>query len=363
MQTKQLKRHLAVLKSTTAAKVLYPILANVALNGKMITTDSEHWTIIDQQCNVQGTTASLKQLEAVVKTIKHATIDLEQDGNILRLQAGSIQSSLPAIDIDEFPALPELTPDTVAVFDFKDFVDCLKRLVFSAASYDANNVLGGVTFIFSPDGFEAASTDGSRLGKYNIPGLKTENKTQLNIPASMLGNIYKAFKTDKEQSTVEFHYLADSIRNDYVQIRIGVYTFIVRLLEGQYPRYNQLIPINQHYHYKVDRKALIDGLKTVGAFANPRTNVVKFDLGYGVQLTACTPDTGETTLAVPGVWPLTTDDSLKTAFNYKYVLDALEAIDADFVRLSMNNGLSPAIFTGYGTDSNFLELVMPVQVK
>jgi DNA polymerase-3 subunit beta len=151
-----------------------------------------------------------------------------------------------------------------------------------------------------------------------------------------------------------------AIQDGQISFRTPRFYVLSRLLDGQYPKYNQLIPAENKIVAFANKKAFIDSLERTAVMANERTNIVKLSLdNNNMSLAAQTPDVGDSkdTMAV-----LYDGDTLNIAFNYKYVIDALKVIESDDVRMETNGPLSPTIFKGK-EDNGYLCLVMPVQVK
>jgi DNA polymerase-3 subunit beta len=263
--------------------------------------------------------------------------------------------TLPA---DEFPVIKQLDPAKSMEVQLKALVKSINQTCFAAASQDMNNVLGGVFFQLQGDTLEMAATDGSRLARRMevLSSAPMAENVSAIIPARALQEFLKLAGTSpSEEETVSL-----TIQDGQIAFRTARYYVMSRLLDGQYPKYQQLIPqTNTHVVY-ANRHSLIASLERVAVMANERTNVVKmaFDSG-SMSLVANTPDVGDSRDSLPVDYA---GEPLNIAFNYKYVLDALKVIDSDDVRVEMNGSLSPTLFKAK-EENGYLCLVMPVQVK
>jgi DNA polymerase-3 subunit beta len=241
--------------------------------------------------------------------------------------------------------------------DGKALAKAINQTAFAAASYDANNVLGGVYFQINAQGLEMAATDGSRLARRVEPvgeGQAAVPDVAAIIPARTLQEFLK-LAADSAGQPVKI-----AIRNGQIAFRTPKYYVLSRLLDGQYPKYNQLIPTENKIVAFAKRKAFIDCLERTAVMANERTNIVKMALeGGNMSLAAQTPDVGDSkdTLEI-----LYEGDPLSIAFNYKYVLDALKVIESEDIRMETNGPLAPTLFKAR-EENGYLCLVMPVQVK
>ncbi|MGE4211656.1 MAG: DNA polymerase III subunit beta [Oligoflexales bacterium] len=357
MKTKELKQAITILKAGACHRVIQPILANVALNGKMVTTDLDCWTIVEMPTGI-NTTASIFQLDKLLKNVKTDEVAFSQDGHHLKVVAGSLKTTLKGMPVDEYPAVPSLDVKLALTLDGKRFLSAIKKLAYSVGD-ESQNILAGICLKVNKTGLEMASTDGSRLGKYTDPAITSDEPFEAVIPGQYLAAFHKSMQGNKDDHTIRLE-----IAPDLASLRMGKVHFIIRTLDGFYPVYNQLIPNPSDAKHrltfeKVDLEKAINQIKT---FANPRTNVIRFEFEQGtLTLKTSTPDIGESEIALP-YRASCQDGALTTAFNYAYILDALKVIESDTVQLSMSEPLHPAILIGQD-DPHYLALVMPVQVK
>jgi DNA polymerase-3 subunit beta len=368
MQTKKLKQHLDILKLATCYRVIQPILANVAINGRLITTNLDTWIIVNEilDLNVTGITASVSGLEKLAKNVKVDDITFGQDEDLLVAKAGSLTTRMKGIEIEKFPAVPENKIDYEVEIPFSVFLDVIRRMKVSCASYDVNNVLGGIYFNFTTEGLEVASTDGSRLGRYKLPEINLGFKVSCLIPGGILASIYGKMKKEKFE-TLKLAFGQDRDDSPYAVLSVGEYTFMLRQIDGCYPVYNQLIPDRERlqYQFLMDKKALQDALQAISPFINERTRIVRmfFDDKGILSISGSVPDVGDSTVTLGYKKDNEDETELLIAFNCHYVQDALENIESEIIRLSVDGDLRPAIMTGEKDKADYLYLLMPVQIK
>ena len=135
---------------------------------------------------------------------------------------------------------------------------------------------------------------------------------------------------------------------------------ISRLLEGQFPKYNQLIPTESPKVATVNVSEMISALERVAIMVNDKTSIVKMEFSDNkLKLMADTPDSGksEEELAINY-----TGEDLVIAFNYKYVLEALKNMECDEVNIGLNTSLSATVFRP-NCEEDFVCLIMPVQIR
>ena len=131
-------------------------------------------------------------------------------------------------------------------------------------------------------------------------------------------------------------------------------------MEGQFPKYNQLIPAESPKEALVSVPELIGALERVSIMVNDKTSIVKLYFSpVKLKLTADTEDSGKSEDDLDIVYNA---EDLEIAFNYKFVLEALKNMDCDNVKIGLNTGLSATVFRP-DCEDDFVCLIMPVQIK
>ena len=217
-------------------------------------------------------------------------------------------------------------------------------------------VLTGVCFNIENNILEMASTDGNRL---------TRVRRELNDNYSELINFIVPSKTLAEvqriSSIVEDENITLKIYKNKIIFEFENLTFQSRLIDGVYPKYQQLIPENNDKKIVVDRAELINAIERVAIMVNDRTNVVKFNFALNqLEIMADTPEAGKSKDYIDIEYSY---DDMLTAFNYKYVLDALKNMDSKNIEIEISDVLAASIFKPQDEQSNYICLIMPVKVQ
>lgn len=380
MQTKKLKQHLDVLKLTANVKsTINPVLANVALSGDMVTTDLEHWTIVREGIapGMQGITAPLSALEKLAKNVSADSIQFAEkiEGEnkvILMAQAGKLKNNLVGLPMEEFPQVPAIPSEYQVEFTAPQFFEIVNKLSASVADYYHNNVLAGYSFLFSPKGSEIVTVDGSRLGKFELPELVTPFESQIIIPGYILVKIAAKLKKSEERVILAFSDAKPDGSNyglkfEHVAVRVGEYEFLLRRIEGQFPKYNQLIPYHRDLksQFNIDKKKILAALKEISPFLNDRTRIVRMTFANGeLTLAGSIPDCSDTETATEYTDITNVGESLNINFNADFLKDGIDNTEGDTVRFAVNGPLNPAIIRSEKPMAlDYTYLIMPVQVK
>lgn len=285
-------------------------------------------------------------------TITRKQTETAQVAVSLRCQAGVYD--LRGEEASEFPELPE-TAGQFLLLAADTLQQGLAGTLYASSTDESKQVLAGIHFSGSKaQGLELASTDGHRLARVQLGDFSEE--LHLTIPAkalqelkSLLGSVDATVKLYVQSALVVFAWEG--------------YRLTSRLLEGQYPNYNQLIPQRFERTVTVDRKALLEALARIAVLAGQsKNNCVTFEIDpskEGVTLSANAQDVGNGEEVVAAQM---TGESLMIAFDARYLSEALKVITCAEVLISFNTATSPVVIKPLN-DSFCLALLMPVQVR
>lgn len=358
-----------IVESATSQKAVQPVLYNILIETidnnaiKLTATDLVLTVIttVDAQIEEAGKiTLPAKKLTEIVSKLDNEliTFEMEEGGTSVNISCNKSKFDIIGISANEFP--PEVTNyvlDETKCFDveLKPFLKAVKQAGFAAANYEVSNLLSGIVCEFSNGILEIASTDGNRLARVRekINSDITE-QTQLIIPSRTLNEFLKigglvddkSIKICKDNSTIVF--------------KTEKTLTISRLLEGQFPKYNQLIPSESPKQAIVNVAQLTAALGRVSVMVYDKTSIVKMLFSDNeLTLSADTPDSGKSEDKIDIQY---TAEELLIAFNYKFVLDALKYIDSEEVIIGLNASLSATVLKP-NSDDDFVCLIMPVQIK
>lgn len=358
-----------IVERATSVKALQPVLTNILIETidtgkiKLVATDLDYTVVaeVDAQIEEQGKiTLPSKKLNDIVSKLgdKLITFDMKEGETSVNITCQNSKFDIIGISASEFPQeFSNVSLEDKEGFEIqiRPFVKAVKQAGFAAASYETSNLLSGIVCDISSSVMEIASTDGNRLARVreNIDN-KDNHAKQLIIPSKTLNEFIKmsGFIDDE---TVKIY-----TEGSKIIIKSETTTTISRLLEGQYPKYNQLIPQESPKTATVKVSQFISALERVSIMVNEKTSIVKLEFSNNnLKLTADTPDSGKSEENIDIDY---TDEELTIAFNYKYVLEALKNIDSDNVKIGLNTSLSATMFKPE-SEEDFVCLIMPVQIR
>lgn len=357
-----LQKALRVVQKSVSTKPQLPILSCILVKASdktlsLFSTDLYTGVTveIDAEVETPGEFAVPgKYFTQIISSLNSTTLTIEKkDGNVLILAKDS-KTKLVEMDTSEFPEFPQIDPQKNHL-PVEEFQQALSRVAFSASSDQTRPILTGVLCKFNKDEIQLIATDGFRLAITQLQA-KSEIDQEMIIPAKALVDI---LKTAEEESvkTITFS-VSEALKQ--VKFEVGAYTFYIRLLEGEYPPYQKIIPTQIATKVVCNRQDLEEKLQRSLIFNQDNSFITQFTIDKeGVTLFATSPSAGEYTTKL-------SDTEVKgsevvIAFNSRYVLDFLKSFQDDFVTLEIVESLRPARFS-IDSVKDFQYVVMPFRV-
>lgn len=376
----ELNAALQLVSRAVASRPTHPVLANVLLTADA-GTDRLSLTGFDLNLGIQTSLpASVESSGAVTlpaRLLGEIVSKLSSDSPVsLSCDAGAEQVELTSssgsyqmrgMPADDFPELPLVENGTALRVDPSSLLKALRATLFASSADEAKQLLTGVHLRFNQKRLEAASTDGHRLAMLTVEdALQAEisvdesepDELAVTLPARSLREVERLMASWKGNDPVSLF-----CERGQVVVLAADQMVTSRTLEGTYPNYRQLIPDSFSRTIDLDRRAFISALERIAVLADQHNNVVRIatEPATGlVQISADAQDVGSGSESLPAE---INGDAVQIAFNVRYVLDGLKAMDCDRVRLSCNAPTTPAILTPANDDPGLTYLVMPVQIR
>ena len=376
----ELNTALQLVSRAVASRPTHPVLANVLLTADA-GTDRLSLTGFDLNLGIQtslpasvdssgAVTLPARLLgEIVSKLSSDSPVSLSSDAGADQVELTSSSGSyqMRGMPADDFPELPLVENGTALRVDPASLLKALRATLFASSGDEAKQLLTGVHLRFNQKRLEAASTDGHRLAMLTVEdALQTEisadeaepDELAVTLPARSLREVERLMASWKGNDPVSLF-----CERGQVVVLAADQMVTSRTLEGTYPNYRQLIPDSFSRTIDLDRRAFISALERIAVLADQHNNVVRIatESATGlVQISADAQDVGSGSESLPAE---INGDAVQIAFNVRYVLDGLKAMDCDRVRLSCNAPTTPAILTPANDDPGLTYLVMPVQIR
>jgi DNA polymerase III subunit beta len=347
-------------------KSTMPILANVLLrtDGKdkllVAATDLNVTVTAELACQVTsegGLTVGAKHLHDIVKSLPKDELTLKRTENqYAEIRAGKVDYKVVGMADRDFPKLPNHREVTFSSVDAATLRDMIAKTFFSISTDETRYHLNGV--LFESDGAVArmVSTDGHRLSKVERP-LADGPKLAAGIIIPRKGLMEVRRQLETADGKVEL-----GIHNGHLFVRAGNTALSVKLIDAQFPPYDQVIPKENDKIAIAPRLALLEALKRISIMSSDKTWGIKFSLDKNeLKVASDNPDLGEAHEALDVGYD---GSALTIGFNAKYFIELLGEMEGDEVKLELNGELDPGLVrpAEQGKGASYVGVVMPMRI-
>lgn len=348
-----------------------PILSNILIEAKqegaeIVATDLEIGMRGLYKAQVQkagGITLSARKLYEIIKELQVGEIEITSgDNNWTTIQAGKSQFKIVGLPSTDYPALPVIEREGLIPLAGAGLLELIRKTLFAAGDNDARYILNGllVTLMTTEKKttLRLVGTDGHRLavaeqdvGKTGAKGAPQEIKAI--IPKKAAHEMRRLLEEGGDGEP-----LIGFTKNLMIFRKSGL-LLTSRLMEGNYPNYQQVIPKESNRKALVNRTEFESALRRVSVLSRDKANAVKVTFAPGkMTLFSSNPDFGEATEELSARYE---GEGLNTGFNARYLLDVFAVMDGETISLQMDNPLSPCLIQE--SDSpGFKCVVMPIKI-
>lgn len=357
-----------IVERATVIKGLQPVLANVLIETvgdnqiKLSATDFDLsiTTIINATVEAEGKfTLPAKKLGEIISRLNDELLTLELNGATATITCKKSKFDIIGISANEFPPIEENIAETDCMeIETQPFTKAIRQVVSAAAGYETNNLLSGVVCQVNKNILEMAATDGNRLAR--VREVVKNTSTDEENPFEMLISSKVLAELSKISLLVDSDIIKICKEEKKIVITIDKTKVITRLMQGQFPKYNQLIPQSFPKEAVINKNDLISALERVAVMVNEKNSIVKFEFDDNMlKLSGDSPEAGNSQDTIDIKY---SGEALAIAFNYKFVLEFLKIVEADEVKVQLNSPLSATVFAP-ASDEDYIYLVMPVQLR
>ena len=361
-----------MVEKITSQKSVQPVLSNVLIETS--TSDRITFVATDLSLTISNKvkaevskegsiTINAKKLGEIITKLEEKPIKLitEDETNKVSIECGRSKFELIGIGAENYPkVVQEENEESVKIeIDKNIFSKLIKQTIYTTGQNElSSSVLGGICITIKDNKIELAGTDGNRLTK-TTKEIESNEDVQFIIPTRTLNEVVRISQSVSDK-TIKLEINKNNIMFIFDNIK-----FSSKLIEGHYPKYQQLIPEKYENIIEIEREELINSIERVATVANDRTNIIKLSfLEDTLEIVSDAPEAG------CGKDIIEIDykkDDLTIAFNYRYLLDAIKNMESKEIKMEVSTPSAATIFTEKLEDEererDYLCLVMPVQVR
>ncbi|HKT81601.1 MAG TPA: DNA polymerase III subunit beta [Vicinamibacterales bacterium] len=361
-----LLRELQLFQGIVERKNTIPILANVLMEAKgekvsFLATDLE--VGLRSKCSASvaksgSLTLPAKKFYEIVKSLPETDIRIAEDKGGVKVAADRFDSRMPTLPREDFPSLPESGSTPTASLSRASLKEMVAKTQFAITGEDTRYFLNGALFVLRPAEMNLVATDGHRLAlvttKRDGGAKKDGEEIKAILPKKTLGELSRLLTEGEGDITYERG-------ENHLFFNVGDRLLISRMIDGQFPAYERVIPKGNDKHIEFERDRLTNAVKRVALLSNERSRAVKFQIDKGkVDVTSSSPDLGEAKETLPVEY---NGASMQICFNAQYVLDFLAAVATDVVSLDLKDEVSQAVMKPVGAEGyDYTYVIMPMRV-
>ncbi len=340
-----------------------PILSNVLLetdkNTLLLSCTDLEITIrshISAEISSPGSiTLPAKRLLEIIRELPEKDIAMTlNDNQVVTLKCDKSIFKINGLPKDDFPGFPDFKNGKGITLSQKILKDMIKKTIFSVSLDETRYVLNGVLMFLDSEKslLRMVSTDGHRLS-YIENSLDKQSPQELNniIPSKSLHELYKTLSEEGE--------VVIKLSDNQIIFSTAQVVLISRLIEGQFPNFNQVIPKQSDKLITCATDKIMAAARRVSLMASDKSNSVKFSLTQNkLLITSNTPEVGEAQEELEVNY---SGDSITTAYNAKYLLDILKNIGSAECLIELSTSLNPGVFKPSDNGAHYLCVIMPMR--
>lgn len=296
-----------------------------------------------------------KYFPEIIRKLPEDIVSIEVDSSLKTvIRSGKAEFNLNGQDAEEYPLLPKIQTDDTFEMPVNVLKNMIKQTVFAVSTMETRPILTGVNMRLANNRLHFVATDSHRLASREVDiqdaTVQFENVV---VPGKSLHELNKILSDTDELIQI-------SVTNNQILFRTKNINFLSRLLDGNYPETDRLIPTHSKTKIKMKTKELLHTIDRASLLAkDEKNNVVRLSTeGNMIEISSNSPEIGN---VVENISAISMEgEELKISFSSKYVMDALRAIEYDEITIDFTGAMRPFIIRPVEDDS-ILQLILPVR--
>ncbi len=339
-----------------------PALSNILIEAKkeglfIYATNLETGIIIKVPAKIDengATTVPGRQFIEIVNAFPKDKVEVSLEKDKLQLRCRENKATLQTISREEFPNILEEKGEKVHEFQYNELDKIFSKLTFSVSQDDSRPELTGILFSQKRKYLDFVSTDGFRLSLRRVKGSSMlEENGKMIFPAKI---ILEALSLKTKKSI--FMYVQK--KTNQVVFEVENVIFVGRLISGEFPNYERVIPQDPKTKILVDTEEFLQKLRLFLVFARESANIIRIEVKNGaIKMFAQSSGLGEGEATIEGKQE---GADTEIAFNIKFLTDIMKNIAGKNTSIELSSSVDPAVFKTE-EDPDFLHVIMPVRLQ
>jgi DNA polymerase-3 subunit beta len=361
---RELHEGLQTVARAVSGRSSLPILGNVLLDPS---TDTLRLAATDLELGMERlvparvaepgpVTLPAKTLSEIVNVLPEAEVTIAADTGVgdVVITCRRSEYRIHGLPAEEFPVLPEVGTDAVFSLPERELRDIIRQTILAASVEDTRPILTGAFTVLTEQTLTMVATDTHRLALRQGNVSQAEGEVAAIIPARALSELSRVLEAESDRP------IQVRLDKNQVQFRSERATVVSRLIEGQFPKYEKVVPSQHTRKLTIQKEELQQAVRRVDVVARDNSHRVVFRTAG--ELLTLTAEAGDLGRAFEEVEVIREGDDIQIAFNARYVLDVLSVIDSEGVYMEMTEPLRPTVIRPVdGPD--YLMVIMPMSLQ
>lgn len=356
-----LQKGIQTVQNAVSSKGGLPILNNILFetlkDGKirLSATDLEIGiiTTIDSETQEEGAISMpAKKIGDIVKELPNEKINLSaKKNNQITIKCEKSTFKMIGLPKEEFPKVPELVDRDILTLPQKLLKKMLNATSFAASKDETRYILSGILFTATENRLRLVATDGRRLAINEKEVPKTANLTKkIIVPAKAVLELMRILKEDGDVKIL--------FSENQLSFKLDDALLITRLIEGEYPNYEQVIPAQIKDKVRLNKDRFYAAIKRAGLFTTPDSQSIKLDvLKNRVIISKGAQDGSESREEIDCNYD---GEEITIGFNPNYLMEALKTIDEEEIGLELTGPDKPGVIRAQ--DNSYIYIILPMQL-
>ncbi len=288
---------------------------------------------------------------------------IEKRENFILLKCDSFSSMVKSFSPEDFPIIPEIKPVLVLKIESEKLIKNLRKIVSFVAQTSTRPEISGVYFIFGKSFLKMVATDSFRLGEITLPfspEKPIEKEISFILPQRASREIINTFSEVNKEIKIYINPNQLALETEMEETPHPEISFISRLIEGEFPDYQSIIPKKFELETVFPKDEFIKQLKMASIFS-PKNNEIKFKFNpekQELEIRSENPEFGSYNSFLKGKIK---GKPLTISFNYRFLLEGIEKVEGKEFSFQMTNEEGPALIKAAG-EGEFIYVLMPIKV-
>ncbi|PJA09475.1 DNA polymerase III subunit beta [Candidatus Falkowbacteria bacterium CG_4_10_14_0_2_um_filter_41_15] len=366
-----LKQGLAIVSRVVSKNINLPILNNILFkvnksNIELVATNLEMGITHQVRGKIDSEgefTVDSKVITDYINLLPGDKVECEQDRMEIKIKCQNYKTKIHVQEASDFPLIPKVDKENFYSILADDLRNALGEVIFAVTNNETRLELSGVLLTFTKDNLTLVGTDSYRLAEKKIK-IKSNYENPNNkviIPARTLQELIRVLSGFKDDDRLEgAGEIKICLSDNQVLFIFGSTELVSRLINGSYPDYQQIIPLNYKTRVLINKNELMRAIKASAIFSKAGVNDVALDFKAEtgkITISSASSQVGESSVELNSEIE---GDNNEIIINYRYFLDGLNNISSDMVKLDLVNSGTPCVLRPEKSD-DYLYIVMPIR--